>query len=188
MRHYRQKPAPADNFRGSITGQVVARCSGGGVRNQAFDPRNFLKHCRLFGATTSYNHPPPTENSRSPEGCRLYLVFLIFQINRNDVYYGTGLMPCHDLGDGWYFEQIVRQQGKSAGQFDTYYYRYRRALFTLYFRFFTLHDLVFSCAQPFVRFSLQVSNFTLICLSFCIFFVLICLLHVVCSNDLFSVV
>ncbi|XP_076804654.1 uncharacterized protein LOC143448693 isoform X2 [Clavelina lepadiformis] len=41
---------------------------------------------------------------------------------KNAQYYGTGKLPCPDLGDGWFFEQIVRQQGKSAGQFDVYYY------------------------------------------------------------------
>nr|XP_009862099.1 Zn-finger (CXXC)-4 isoform X2 [Ciona intestinalis] len=41
---------------------------------------------------------------------------------KNLFYYGTGKLPCPDLGEGWYFEQIVRQHGKSAGQYDVYYY------------------------------------------------------------------
>ena len=32
-------------------------------------------------------------------------------------------MPCPSLGPGWYFQQVVRQQGKTAGKFDVYYYR-----------------------------------------------------------------
>lgn len=41
---------------------------------------------------------------------------------KNLSYHGTGRLPCPSLGDGWTIEQIVRQQGKSAGRYDTYYY------------------------------------------------------------------
>ncbi|XP_039268150.2 uncharacterized protein LOC120343106 [Styela clava] len=41
---------------------------------------------------------------------------------KNAQYRGTGKLPCPDLGDNWKMEQIVRQQGKSAGKYDTYYY------------------------------------------------------------------
>lgn len=41
---------------------------------------------------------------------------------KNPSYHGTGRLPCPSLGDGWTIEQIVRQQGKSAGRYDTYYY------------------------------------------------------------------
>ena len=47
---------------------------------------------------------------------------MFFQANHRG-FYGTGLIPCPDLGPGWYFQQIVRQHGSSAGQFDVYYYR-----------------------------------------------------------------
>lgn len=41
---------------------------------------------------------------------------------KNPSYHGTGRLPCPSLGDGWTIEQIVRQQGKSAGRYDTYYH------------------------------------------------------------------
>nr|CAB3263665.1 ZF(CXXC)-4 zinc finger protein [Phallusia mammillata] len=113
---------------GALSELVESEETPGKSKLKLGEKKSFINNLGLT-ASNSENLETDSENKKETEDLDKSdekVSSLVFssptKFIRNSQYYGTGKLPCPDLGEGWFFEQIVRQQGKSAGQFDVYYH------------------------------------------------------------------